>query len=107
VLGLTVGDYLLWNWSLNAGHEVLALASGLTLPPLVLLSLWTLALIVMRAVAALAGVSRRARSRRAARTARPASAAGRARTAQARPGVTASAAGPSAGSGEGSRRIAA
>ena len=28
--GLTVGDYLLWNWSLNGNHDVLALISGLT-----------------------------------------------------------------------------
>ena len=34
VSGLTIGDYLLWNWSLNANHDVLALVSGLTLPPL-------------------------------------------------------------------------
>ena len=34
VSGLTVGDYLLWNWSLNGNHDVLALVSGLTLPPL-------------------------------------------------------------------------
>jgi hypothetical protein len=44
VLGLTVGDYLLWNWSLNGSHDVIALASGLTLPPLALASLWVLAL---------------------------------------------------------------
>lgn len=43
VLGLTVGDYLLWNWSLNGSHDVIALASGLTLPPLALASLWVLA----------------------------------------------------------------
>jgi hypothetical protein len=44
VLGLTVGDYLLWNWSLNANHDVVALVSGLTLPPLALVSMWLLAL---------------------------------------------------------------
>ena len=42
VLVLTVGDYLVWNWSLNGNHDVLALASGLTLPPLALASLWML-----------------------------------------------------------------
>ena len=36
VSGLTVGDYLLWNWSLNSNHDVIALVSGLTLPPLAL-----------------------------------------------------------------------
>ena len=44
VIGLTVGDYLLWNWSLSGNHDVIALVSGLTLPPLVLASLWLLAL---------------------------------------------------------------
>ncbi len=44
VFGLTVGDYLLWNWSLSAGHDVLALVSGLTLPPLAVAFLWLLAL---------------------------------------------------------------
>jgi hypothetical protein len=34
VCGLTLGDYLLWNWSLTNNHDVPALVSGLTLPPL-------------------------------------------------------------------------
>jgi len=34
VCGLTAGDYLLWNWSLSGNHDLLALVSGLTLPPL-------------------------------------------------------------------------
>ena len=34
VPGSPLGDYLLWNWSLNGNHDVLALVSGLTLPPL-------------------------------------------------------------------------
>jgi hypothetical protein len=42
--GLTACDYLLWNWSLNTNHDVLALISGLTLPPLVAIWLWALAL---------------------------------------------------------------
>jgi hypothetical protein len=50
VSGLTLGDYLLWNWSLNANHDVLALVSGLTLPPLVLACAWLLALSVIRLV---------------------------------------------------------
>lgn len=56
VSGLTVGDYLLWNWSLNSNHDVIALASGLTLPPLALAALWLLALSVARLVA---GIARR------------------------------------------------
>jgi hypothetical protein len=62
VIGLTVGDYLLWNWSLNAGHDVLALVSGLTLPPLALMSAWVLVMGAMRAVAAVARFARRPRS---------------------------------------------
>ena len=70
VLALTVGDYLLWNWSLSANHDVLALVSGLTLPPLVLVSLWILAAGAMRLVAALAAGAARQRAR-AASAARP------------------------------------
>jgi hypothetical protein len=51
VSGLTVGDYLLWNWSLNGSHDVLALISGLTLPPLVVVGLWLLALSGGRVIA--------------------------------------------------------
>jgi hypothetical protein len=54
VLALTVGDYLLWNWSLSANHDALALISGLTLPPLALVSLWIIALGAMRLLATLA-----------------------------------------------------
>jgi hypothetical protein len=48
VSGLTIGDYLLWNWSLNSNHDVLALVSGLTLPPLAVAALWMLVLTLMR-----------------------------------------------------------
>jgi hypothetical protein len=51
VSGLTVGDYLLWNWSLNGSHDVLVLVSGLTLPPLAVACLWLLALSVARLIA--------------------------------------------------------
>jgi hypothetical protein len=54
VTGLTVGDYLLWNWSLNGNHDVLALVSGLTLPPLAVACLWLLAMSVARLIAATA-----------------------------------------------------
>lgn len=64
VLALTVGDYLLWNWSLSANHEVLALVAGLTLPPLALVSLWILAVGAMRVVAAFAGRRRAVRAKR-------------------------------------------
>ena len=48
--GLTLGDYLLWNWSLNANHDVLALVSGLTLPPLALACSWMIAATLIRIV---------------------------------------------------------
>jgi hypothetical protein len=51
VSALTVGDYLLWNWSLNANHAAIALVSGLTLPPLGLATLWLAAVLVARLLA--------------------------------------------------------
>ena len=60
--GLTVADSLLWNWSLNSNHDVLALVSGLTLPPLAVASLWLLSLTVARL---LARAARRPTRRRA------------------------------------------
>jgi hypothetical protein len=66
VSGLSFGDYLLWNWSLNTNHDVLALISGLSLPPLALAWAWLLALSLIR----LLGRSSR-RSRRAAVLAGP------------------------------------
>jgi hypothetical protein len=51
VSGLTLGDYLLWNWSLNGNHDVLALVSGLTLPPFAVACLWLLALSLARVIA--------------------------------------------------------
>jgi hypothetical protein len=56
VSGLTLGDYLLWNWSLNANHDIVALVSGLTLPPLLLSCVWLLAVSLIRLVG---GSSRR------------------------------------------------
>jgi hypothetical protein len=88
VLALTVGDYLLWNWSLSANHEALALISGLTLPPLALVSLWIIAVNAMRLVAAFAARRRAVRASRAAlareRTARTAPAGDQAAAARAR-----------------------
>ncbi|MHB8235021.1 MAG: hypothetical protein ACYDHT_10250, partial [Solirubrobacteraceae bacterium] len=51
VTGLTIGDYLLWNWSLNTNHDVLALVSGLTLPPLTIAFVWLLVLTAARLIA--------------------------------------------------------
>ena len=61
VSGLTIGDYLLWNWSLNANHDVLALVSGLTLPPLTIAFLWLVALTTAPDRARLAGPGLRGR----------------------------------------------
>ena len=51
VSGLTVGDYLLWNWSLNHSHDVLALIAGLTLLPLGAAWVWLLTLGLARLLA--------------------------------------------------------
>jgi hypothetical protein len=73
VSGLTVGDYLLWSWSLGGNHEVPALVSGLTLPPLAVACLWLLVLGFARLIAHIArrpvgrtanGAPRRRRARR-------------------------------------------
>jgi hypothetical protein len=61
VSGLTVGDYFLWSWSLNGNHDVLALIAGLSLPPLIVATLWLMAL-------SLAGLLTRIISRPAARS---------------------------------------
>lgn len=106
VSGLTVADYLLWNWSLNSNHDVLALVSGLTLPPLAVGCLWLLALTVARLVAFSA---RRPYGRAGARRARRVNAATRARRQRADSGAGAleqSPASSSAASGS-SRKLAA
>ncbi len=64
VFGLTVGDYLLWNWSLNGNHGVLALISGVSLPPLAVVCAWLLAINAARLLASSARrPAARARSR--------------------------------------------
>jgi hypothetical protein len=81
VSGLTIGDYLLWNWSLNGSHDVLALVSGLTLPPLAAAFVWLIALTGARL---LARTTRRQGTRKPSR-ARAAAGAGKSiRTALAR-----------------------
>jgi hypothetical protein len=51
VVLLALGDYLLWNWSLSANHDVLALVSGMTLIPLLIALTWLLVLAVARLIA--------------------------------------------------------
>jgi hypothetical protein len=71
VSGLTVGDFLLWNWSLNGNHDVLALVSGLTLPPLAVAFLWLAVLSLARLIAFTARrPTARERGRRATRRVR-------------------------------------
>jgi hypothetical protein len=99
VSGLTVGDFLLWNWSLHGNHDVLALIAGLTLPPLAVASMWLLAVTLARAIAHHARPLRRSESvARAAekRRRRPARAGAATRHEDARAGASRS-----------SRRIAA
>jgi hypothetical protein len=56
---LSLGDYLLWNWSLSGSHGVLALIAGLALTPLLIALLW---LLVLGAARLLAAASRRTRA---------------------------------------------
>jgi hypothetical protein len=51
VVLLALGDYLLWNWSLSANHDILALVSGMTLIPLLIALVWLLVLAVARLIA--------------------------------------------------------
>jgi hypothetical protein len=54
VAALALGDYLMWNWSLQGGHDVLALVSGLTLVLLAIALIWLLVLNAGRLLARLA-----------------------------------------------------
>jgi hypothetical protein len=51
VFALTLGDYLLWNWSLGANESLMALVSGLTLPPLAIVLVWLSAVAAARLAA--------------------------------------------------------
>lgn len=67
LLVLTVADYLLWNWSIAGGHDILSLVAGLTLLPLGTVSIAQLALAAARLIGFLLG--RPSRSVRAKRVA--------------------------------------
>lgn len=74
VVLLALGDYLLWNWSLGANHDIVALVSGMTLIPLLIALAWLLVVAVVRLIAhttrrSSAGVIARAGSRAYARAA--------------------------------------
>ena len=51
VPALTLGDLLLWHWSLAGSHDVFALISGLSLPPLLIASAWLLIVAFVGAIA--------------------------------------------------------
>ena len=78
VAALTGADFWLWNWSLSAGHDVLALASGLTLVPLAAASFLALVLSAARLASRRTWRSdRAARPRRAKARRRPSRSAAR------------------------------
>jgi hypothetical protein len=77
LLVLTVADYLLWNWSIAGGHDILSLVAGLTLLPLGAVSIGQLALGAARLIGLVLG--RPSHSVRARRTAREVAAAEHAR----------------------------
>ncbi len=96
VIGLTVGDYLLWNWSLNGNHDVLALVAGLTLPPLAVACVWLTAVNIARVLTSRAV---RTGARRRGTTQKP--------SAQERPTAGAAAAGDAGAEAAPSRKMAA
>jgi hypothetical protein len=81
LLVLTVADYLLWNWSIAGGHDVISLVTGLTLLPLGTVSIAQLALGAARILGLLLG--RPSHSARARRVGREVAAAEHARQAAA------------------------
>jgi hypothetical protein len=59
---VTLGDYLLWNWSLAGNHDVLAIAAGLSLLPLIFACLWLLGMSVLHLISSSTGRSQRGRA---------------------------------------------
>ncbi len=105
VSGITFGDSLLWNWSLDGSHDVLALVSGLTLPPLAIACLWLLVLSLGRLIARSTHSSR---GRSAARPTGDRDAARRAGAPAATPGLPDQAPAPATTfSAQSSRKLAA
>jgi hypothetical protein len=118
---LAGGDFLLWNWSLSANHDVLALIAGVTLLPLAAASLLLAALTTLQLasrasrhpllLALLRGVARPARPRMGPARRLAASSGGRQRGAEAQrvagTGGAATAAQARADSPERPRKLAA
>lgn len=70
LLVLTGIDYALWDWSIADGHDIVSLVAGLTLLPLLAVSLGGLVLMGARLLGFLFGSSSaRARARARTRTA--------------------------------------
>jgi hypothetical protein len=65
VLLLSLVDYGLWNWSLGASRDVIALVAGMTLIPLLIALSW---LVLVGATRLTGDVARRIRAGAAART---------------------------------------
>ncbi len=57
---LALGDYMLWNWSVGASHDVVALVAGVTLIPLLIALTW---LVVVATARLLAHVAQRPRAK--------------------------------------------
>ncbi|MGA2163611.1 MAG: hypothetical protein ABSH36_04005 [Solirubrobacteraceae bacterium] len=60
---LAIGDYLLWNWSVGANYDVIALVAGVTLIPLLIALAW---LVVVATARLLAHAAHRPRATSAA-----------------------------------------
>ncbi len=81
---LALGDYLLWNWSLGANHDVVALVAGVTLIPLLIALAWLVVVAIARLVARAARLPKAGAGTRAGggATGRDARAGGRSRGSQ-------------------------
>lgn len=55
---LALGDYLLWNWSLGANHDVVAQVAGMALIPLLIALAWLVVVAIARLIAHAAQLSR-------------------------------------------------
>ncbi len=55
---LALGDYMLWNWSVGANHDVIALVAGVTLIPLLIALAWLVVVAIARFLAHVAQRSR-------------------------------------------------
>jgi hypothetical protein len=86
---LALGDYMLWNWSVGASHDVVALVAGVALIPLLIALAW---LVVVAVARLLAHVAQRPRASgagaRAAAAGRGARAGGRPRRSRVRVSTT-------------------